>query len=61
MLFQQIFAYFPGQLFTLGNPEDVPAEDFVSDQDVVRQTKKCTPPPPPTVGQMKYFMQTHKC
>jgi hypothetical protein len=26
----------PGQLFTLGNPEDVPAEDFVTDQDVVR-------------------------
>ncbi len=25
-----------GQLFTLGNPEDVPADDFVSDQDVVR-------------------------
>ena len=29
---------FSGQLFTLGNPEDVPAEDFVSDQDVVRKT-----------------------
>ena len=24
-----------GQLFTLGNPEDVPADDFVTDQDVV--------------------------
>eukprot|EP00095_Tigriopus_kingsejongensis_P008028 maker-scaffold630_size122347-snap-gene-0.11 protein:Tk08028 transcript:maker-scaffold630_size122347-snap-gene-0.11-mRNA-1 annotation:"hypothetical protein DAPPUDRAFT_303775" len=24
-----------GQLFTLGNPSDVPAEDFVADQDVV--------------------------
>ena len=24
-----------GQLFTLGNPEDIPAEDFVTDQDVV--------------------------
>ncbi len=27
--------FFTGQLFTLGNPEDVPAEDFVADQDVV--------------------------
>ena len=27
--------FFSGQLFTLGNPEDVPAEDFVADQDVV--------------------------
>ena len=24
-----------GQLFTLGNPEDVPADDLVSDQDLV--------------------------
>ncbi len=26
---------FLGQLFTLSNPEDVPAEDLVEDQDVV--------------------------
>ena len=32
--------YFPisGQLFTLSNPEDAPADDLVSDQDLVMVT-----------------------
>ena len=30
-----IFFYVLGQLFTLSNPEDAPADDLVSDQDLV--------------------------
>ena len=30
-----IYLYLLGQLFTLSNPEDAPADDLVSDQDLV--------------------------
>ena len=33
--FRPVLVVLEGQLFTLGNPEDIPADDLVSDQDLV--------------------------
>jgi len=33
--FRPVLVILEGQLFTLGNPEDVPADDLVQDQDLV--------------------------